>query len=70
MHMMWPERRGHLYDGAVSAGWRAIRPYNCNKELQDTDFIIFPLLCIANLRNILYKKMSESMILHSKFLRE
>jgi hypothetical protein len=56
MHMMWPERRGHLYDGAVSAGWRAIRPYNCNKESQDRDFTIFPLLCIANLRNTLYKK--------------
>ena len=56
MHMMWPERRGHLYDGAVSAGWRAIRPDNCNKESQDTDFTIFPLLCNANLRNILYKK--------------
>ena len=52
MHMMWPERRGHLYGGAASAGWRAIRPDNCNKESQHTDYTIFPLLCIVNLRNI------------------
>jgi hypothetical protein len=68
MHMMWPERRGHLYDGAASAGWRAIRPDNCNKESQHTDFTIFHSLCIANIRNL--KNMSEIMILHSKFLRK
>jgi len=35
MHMMWPERRGHLYDGAASAGWRAIRPDNHSPETTD-----------------------------------
>lgn len=41
MHMMWPERRGHLYDGVMSVGWRPIRPDNCNKESQDTDFTVY-----------------------------